>query len=289
MDLTRISSRALLKRWISLNLRALRKEAGKSRSEVMERLGMSRAAVGHLETAERLPSKPALEILLDFYGVPERRDDFWRIVEAARKGRNWWDQLSGAVPPWFNLFLGLEAGAAELASFDAVLITGLLQTRGYADAVIRADSDLSDADVAQRVELRMGRQQILERADEPVRLRSIMDESVLWRRIGDTAVMRDQLAHLRDMADRPGIDLQVLPLGAGAHTAQQGGTFTVMTFPTDMVGDPGIVYHELVTTGFYLEEPDDIRTYQRTLTQLQTMAATPEDSQGMIERAMKEL
>ncbi|GAA2798485.1 helix-turn-helix transcriptional regulator [Saccharopolyspora taberi] len=283
------SSSASLRRWIGLNLRQLRKEAGKQRSEVMERLGLSRAQVGHLETAERLPSKPVLEILLDFYGVPERLPDFLRIVEAARKAKNWWAELADAVPPWFDLFLGYESGAAELSSFDALLVRGLLQTRAYAEAVIRADPELTDDDVQQRVELRMGRQRILDREDDPVRLWTVLDEAVLYRKRGDSAVMREQLAHLLEMSERPRIDIQVLPLDAGAHTAQQGGTFTLMKFPPDMKNDPGVAYVELVNTGLYIEDPEEIALYERTLRRVHALAATPEDSRGIIQRAMKEV
>lgn len=284
------SSPAVLKRWIAFELVRLRKEAGKERSEVQQRLGLSRAQVGHLETAERLPSKLVLEAMLDFYGKPERLDDFLHLVEAARKGKNWWDKLSTAVPPWFDLFLGLEAGAAELSSFDALLVTGLLQTPEYAEAVIRANTDLTDDEVQQRVELRMGRQQrILDRADEPVRLWTVLDESVLYRHRGDATVMRAQLDHLLAMSERPRIDIQVLSLSAGAHPAQQGGTFTVMKFASDMVGDPGVVYHELLNTGLYIDDQEEISLYERTLRYVHALAATPEDSRRIIERARKEV
>ncbi|RKT86387.1 Helix-turn-helix domain-containing protein [Saccharopolyspora antimicrobica] len=280
-------SPALLKRWIAFNLRQLRKEAGRDRSEVMERLGMSRAQVGHLETAERLPSKPVLEILLGFYGVSERLPDFLRIVEAARKGKNWWEKFSEAVPAWFNLYLGLETGVAELASFDALLVPGLLQTPRYAEAVIRADRDLSDTDVRQRVELRSGRQHILERQDDPVHLWVVLDESVLTRLRGSAEIMCEQLEHLLTMSQRPRVDIQILKQDAGAHMAQQGGTFSLMTFPPEMVGDPGVVYHELMTTGLYLEDPRDIAVYRHEWGHLQAIAATPEESRAIIQQALK--
>lgn len=282
------SSPALLKRWIGLNLRQLRKEAGKDRSEVMQRLGLSRAQVGHLETAERLPSKPVLEILLDYYGKPERLPDFLRIVEAARKGKNWWEKLSGAVPPWFDLFLGLEAGAADVLSFDAYVMPGLLQTPAYAEAVIRADPELSDEQVQQRVELRMGRQQILNRDDEPVRLWTVIDEAVLARQRGSAEIMAEQLNHLIKMSERPRIDLQILPMNAGAHLAQSGG-FQVLKFPAEMAGDPGVVYLEGLVEGRYYEKPEEVALYERTMTRLQVQAATQEDSREILRRAAQEV
>lgn len=282
------SNPTLLKRWIGLNLRQLRKEAGKERAEVMKRLGLSRAQVGHLETAERLPSQPVLEILLDFYGKAERLPDFLRIVEAARKGTNWWDKLSGAVPPWFDLFLGLEAGVADVLSFDAYVMPGLLQTPAYAEAVIRADPELTDEQVRQRVELRIGRQRILQRDDEPVRLWSVIDEAVLVRQRGSAEVMAEQLNHLITMSERPRIDLQILPLNSGAHLAQSGG-FQVLKFPAEMAGDPGVVYLEGLVEGRYYEKPDEVSLYERTMTRLQVQAATPEDSQVRLRQAAQEV
>lgn len=274
------SSPAVLKRWIALELKRLRRQAGLTQKDAAARIGRTGQHVGYLESARNLPSPADLELLLDFYGMSERIGFMRELLAAAKKGKNWWANLSGAVPKWFDLFLGLEAGASELSSFAALLVTGLLQTRDYAEAVIRADTDLTDDEVRQRVELRMGRQRILDRDDDPVRLWTVLEESVLYRRRGDSAVMRAQLAHLLEMSERPRIDIQILPLDAGAHLAQQGGTFTVIKFPSDMVGDPGVVYQELLSTGLYLEEPEEITLYERALTRAHALAATPEDSRG---------
>lgn len=284
------TSPALLKRWIGLNLRQLRKEAGKSRPETATRLGISRTAVGHLETARNLPSPVILEILLDFYGCPARLPDFVNLVEAARKGRNWWDRLSGAVPPWFDLYLGLSDGASEISLFDSYLVPGFLQTADYADAVMRSDGDLTDDQVRQRVELRLGRQQIFERDEDndPVRLWAVLDESVLIRQRGSRAVMAEQLNHLLEMSHQPRIELLVLPLDAGSHVAQQG-SFQILTFPPDFVGDPGVVYLELLVEGRYYEEPEEIALYQRAMNDLRVRAATPEASRTILQQRMKEV
>lgn len=284
------TSPALLKRWIGLNLRQLRKEAGKGRPEVANRLGISRTSVGHLETARNLPSPAVLEILLDFYGTPERLPDFSKLIEAARKGRNWWEHLAGVVPSWFDLYLGLEAGAAELSIFDSYLVPGLLQTADYAEAVFRSDGDLTDEQVRQRVELRQGRQAVLEQGDdnEPARVCAVLDESVLLRQRGTSEVMAQQLDHLLEMSERPRVELLVLPLNAGAHVAQQG-SFQILKFPSEFVGDPGVVYLELLVEGRYYEDPDDIALYERAMNDLRVRASTPEESRTILHRAMKEV
>lgn len=281
------SSPALLRWWIGLELKRLRLEAGKSRTEVLGRLRLSRAQLGHLETGERLPTPPVLEIMLGYYGQQDRLPGFLQLVEAARKGRNWWEKLTEAVPEWFNLYLGLESGAAELCSYGAAAVPGLLQTESYAEVTIRADPDLTDAEVRQRVELRCGRQQILDRDTDPVRLWVVLEESVLHKQRGSKEIMRAQLEHLLQMSQRPRIDVQILRNDAGPHMAEQGGTFTLLKFPAEM-GHPGLIYVELLTTGIYVEDPDDIATYRRTWDRLLSQAASLEDSRGILREALEQ-
>jgi transcriptional regulator with XRE-family HTH domain len=292
-DVARPSSPHRLKRWIALNLRQLRKDAGLGRPEVAQRLGVSRTAIGHLESARNLPSQAALEILLGYYGVPERLADFAALVEAARKGKNWWNHLAGAVPPWFDEYLGFEAGAAELRIFDAYLVSGLLQTEEYARAVVRADRSLTEEGIKQRVQLRTERQGILNHHDgddeeDAVRLWVVLDESALYRQRGTREVMAEQLAHLLTMSERQRITVQVLPLNAGEHEAQQG-SFQLIKFPSEFVGDPGVAYLDELPEGHYHEEPGDVAKYERAFTNLQVMAAIPEDSRTLIQKALKEI
>lgn len=292
--MARPSSPHRLKRWIALNLKQLRKDAGLGRPDVAKRLGVSRTAVGHLESARNLPSQATLEILLNYYGRPERLDDFAALVEAARKGKNWWNHLAEAVPEWFDEYLGFEAGAAELRVFETYLMPGLLQTEDYARAVMRADRSLTEEEIKQRVQLRTERQGILDRTDtedgdeDAVRLWVVLDESVLYRRRGSRAAMAEQLTHLSKVAEWPRITVQVLPLDAGEHEAQQG-SFQLIKFPSEFVGDPGVAYLDELPEGHYHEEPGVVAKYERAFAGLQAMAATPEDSRKLIQKALKEI
>jgi hypothetical protein len=225
---------------------------------------------------------------MEFYGQDDRISFMRELLTAARKAKNWWTGMSGAVPKWFDLFLGLESGAVELSIFDTVVVPGLLQTREYATAVIEGDPDLSSDQVQQLVEVRMGRQRILQSAN-PAYLHAVLDESVLHRPRGSGAVMRKQLEYLLEMSSQPRIDLQILPFDVGANPAQDSGAFIVMKFPPEMEGDPGLVYLELLTGGHYLEKPEEVAEYQRALTRLHALAASPEASRGIIERRLKEV
>jgi transcriptional regulator with XRE-family HTH domain len=285
----RSGSPALFKRTIALSLQRWRKEAGLAQRDAAKRLDRTPQHISNLESGERLPSAADLELLLGLYAKADRIPFMRELLSAARKASNWWTALSGAAPKWFDLFLGLESGAAELSTFETVLVPGLLQTREYADAVIRANRDLSDELVEQLVELRMGRKQILERDEDPVHLWAVLDESVLYRQYGGAITMHGQLQHLLDMSERPRIDIQVLPFDAGATPAQQGGSFMVMRFPPEMENDPGLVYLELLTGGQYYEHAAEIAEYRRAMTRLHALAADQKRSGEIIQQAMKEV
>lgn len=283
----RTGSPALFKRMIALSLRKWRLETGLPQKDAAMRLDRTTQHISNIE-AGQLPTAADLELLLALYGKSDRIPFMRELLSAARKARNWWTAMSGAVPKWFDLFLGLESGAAELSSFDTVVVPGLLQTRAYAEALIKGDPDLS-ADQAQAlVDVRMNRQQILQDSSG-VHLHRVLDESVLYRQWGDGEVMREQLEHLLEMAAQPRINIQILPFDAGANPTQDSGTFTLMKFPPEMEGDPGLVYLELLIGGRYFEKPEEVARYQRALNYLHALAASPKASRGIIERRLKEV
>lgn len=278
-----------LKRWIAFELRRLREASGHTRQEAAARLGRTVPHIGHLETGRNLPSAGDVEVLLTWYGHPDRIEFFRDMLRRAKKGRDWWVGFADAVPDYLELFLALEASAVQLQSYDSQVVPGILQTEAYARAIIRAgERARPDHEVARRVELRMARQQLIERADEPVQVWSVLDEAVLHRLVGGADVMREQLERLVKLAERPNIDLQVLPAAAGAHAGAEG-SFTLLTFPPELYNDPGVVYVETRVRGIYYEDPAEIQLYRQALTRLQVQALTPDESPAMIQRIAEKL
>ncbi|MGH3873608.1 MAG: helix-turn-helix domain-containing protein [Pseudonocardiaceae bacterium] len=288
--MTTAGSATAPKRWIAFALKRAREQAGKNRQDVVEHLDCTASHISHLETGRNPPNPAECEKLLVFYGLGERWPFFRELLKAAKKGHNWWQApaFSGAEPEWFDLYLGLEAWARVVASYDALVIPGLFQTPDYARAIIRAGHpSLPDAEVQRRVDLRMQRQTVLTRQPEPLQVWSVLDEAALRRPVGGPEVMRAQLQHLVKLAERPGIDLQVLPLATGAHTGLDG-TFTVLDFPLELLGDPGTVYVQTRLKGVYYEKPAEIDEYRRMLTRLQAEALTPAESSLVMARIAEE-
>lgn len=283
------SSPTVLKWWIALELSQLRARAGLSRQQVADQVGCVVSAVRHVETGRNLPRPLELREMLTLYGVPERVERFAELVSSAKKGRDWFEVFAGAAQPSFALFLGLESSAAQIESYDAMVVPGLFQTAAYAEAVIRADDpEVSDAEVSRRIELRLARQDVLTRQPQPPTVWSVLDESVLYRTAGSPAAMREQLTHLVDLTQLPTVTIQVLPMAAGPH-AGINGTFIMFEFP-DLTGSPTVAYTDSITrVACYYEQPEHVRRYRNALTHLRVAAAKPAESVAIIAQRAQEL
>jgi transcriptional regulator with XRE-family HTH domain len=278
----------VFKRYVALQLREMREATGLKREQVAEHLGCTSGHVRHLETLVSLPKAVEVRALLSLYGAPERTEPFLALVDAARRGKDWWTDFPG-VPKWLDLLLGMEAAAATIHSYDTMVVPGLFQTPAYAAAVIRGgEPNLPDAEVHQRVELRMARQDVLTRRPEPPGVWCVLDESVLYRQAENPAVLAEQLVHLVKLCDLPNVYIQVLPFDRPGLHAGINGTFTVLTFGPELVGDPGVAYTESRISGTYYKDPAEIMRYRDTWSRVQLLAHTPEQSRAMVARRAEE-
>jgi transcriptional regulator with XRE-family HTH domain len=271
------------RRRLGLELRRLREHAGKTIDEVAGVLECSSSKVSRIETGQVSATPRDVRDMLDFYGVdPERRDGLVEFARAARK-KGWWEAYGDtlAVP-----LVGLEVAADRILAYEAMAVHGLLQTRNYAVAMIRAmRPDLPQDQVERRVQFRMARQELL-RQDVPPTLEVILEECTLRRPVGGRNTMREQLRYLLEVDAMPGLTLQVLPLSVGAHAAMSGA-FTVYRFAER--DDPDVVYLEHGTSDLYLENRDQIERYGTTFERLRAVALSPPKSVQLVNTLVGDL
>jgi transcriptional regulator with XRE-family HTH domain len=130
-----------------------------------------------------------------------------------------------SFPGWFAPWPDLESQAVRLKAFELTVIPGLLQTEGYASALLTGRIGFN-GDVEEAVSARLARQAILER-DEPPEMFAVIDEAALHRPVGSPGVMADQLGRLADSAAR--VIVRIIPASTGVHDGLQGA-FTVADF-----------------------------------------------------------
>jgi hypothetical protein len=282
------SSPTLLRRYVALELRRLRETAGLSPTEVARLLPCNKSHLTHIETARNLPRLMEIRVLFPLYGVADRTEDFVVLVDAARKGKDWWKPFEGAAPEWFNLYLAQESSAATIETYEAMCVPGLAHTRAYARDIIQiGEPDLAPAEVERRIELRIARQDVVHRRPDAPLVHSILDESALYR-AASADVLVEQLDRLLKFSELPNVTIQVLPFSRSL-VAGMNGPFHVLTFRPELVGDPGVVYVEDRVRGLYYEQPVDIQRCRSTLYRLGTEALSTMESTARIARRIVEI
>ncbi|GAA2250136.1 helix-turn-helix transcriptional regulator [Kitasatospora cystarginea] len=274
------------RRRLATTLVQLREDAGKTPEDAAQRIGCHRTKISRIENARLGISLGELRDLLTFYGVNDSAmvDE---LVALARRGREpGWVQRASLVRPSYSDFVSYEETTNYIRSFQNVLVAGLLQTPDYARAVIQArPSFLSKDEVDALVTARIKRQEVLDRTDPP-RFCVIECEAALRVQVGGAKIMRQQLDRLTEMAERPHIELQVIPDRAGAHVGLMG-SFVLFSFPTPTFSDVVCVEHRTGT--LYMETPEETNEYSLIFDSLRSIALSPADSLDMIARARQEL
>jgi hypothetical protein len=227
-----------------------------------------------------------LRRLLDLYDVHgEQREVLLTLARQARE-RGWWRTYADAVPPWFEVYLGLEAEAATIREYSPELVPGLLQTADYYRAFMRAAPDAGDEEAIERkAAVRLARQERLAGSDPP-EYWTVLNEAVIRRMAGGPDTMRAQLQHIADMADQMHLTVQVLAFRAGAHVAMNE-SFIVLGFPEPT--DPDVVYLESQAGSLYLERRPEVERYAVMFSHLIAKALDPDESRALIARAAAEV
>ncbi|MEW1584983.1 helix-turn-helix transcriptional regulator [Micromonospora vinacea] len=274
----------VLRMLLGAQLRRLRESSGVTREGAGWEIRSSESKISRMELGRVGFKERDVADLLTLYGVTEEheRDALLKLARDANSP-GWWHRYGDVLPSWFQSYLGLEAAAALIRSYEVQFVPGLLQTREYARAVVLlGHSTAGPGEIDRRVALRMQRQQLLQRSNPP-QLWAVVDEAALRRPIGGAEVMRGQLTALIEATKSPHIRLQVIPFAAGGHAAA-GGAFTILRFGDQEL--PDIVYIEQLTSAIYLDKRDDLDYYAVAMERLCVEAEPPERTAEILGRIL---
>src|ERR1051326_6474776 len=215
----------VLRMLLGTQLRRLREAAGVTPDEASYEIRASRSKISRLEHGRVSFKRRDVDDLLTLYGVTddETRAGLLSLAEQAN-AVGWWAKYGDILPDWFEGYLGLEAAASLIRTFELQFVHGLFQTEGYSRAVtVLGHKAAPGAEIDRRVSLRMKRQDILTGQDAP-RVWSVMDEAALRRPVGGPPVMRGQLQRLIEVAELPHVTVQVVPFRRGGHAGAGGSS-----------------------------------------------------------------
>ncbi|WBB81213.1 helix-turn-helix transcriptional regulator [Micromonospora sp. WMMD882] len=277
----------VLRMLLGAQLRRLRESSGVTREGAGWEIRASESKISRMELGRVGFKERDVADLLTLYGVTEPIERE-ALLKLARDANNpgWWHRYGDVLPAWFQSYLGLEAAAALIRSYEVQFVPGLLQTRDYARAVVMLGHGAAGAaEIDRRVGLRMERQQVLRRPEAPL-LWAVVDEAALRRPIGGQEVMRGQVSALIEATKVPNVRLQVVPFDAGGHAAA-GGAFSILRFGDQDL--PDIVYIEQLTSAIYLDKRDDVDHYAAAMERLCVEAEPPERTPDILARILDDL
>ena len=277
----------VLRMLLGAHLRRLREAQGVSREDAGWEIRASESKISRMELGRVSFKERDVADLLTLYGVDDgaERD---RLLTLARQANTpgWWHRYGDVLPGWFQSYLGLEAAASLIRTYEVQFVPGLLQTADYARSVVLlGHGRAKPEEIDRRVDLRLRRQGILDRP-EPVQLWAVIDEAVLRRPVGSRATMRGQIQALIDATQRTSVHLQVLPFRVGGHSAA-GGAFSILRFPDQEL--PDIVYVEQLASALYLDKRDDVELYVDAMERLCVESDPPDRTADTLRKVLKDL
>jgi transcriptional regulator with XRE-family HTH domain len=271
------------RRRLGIELRQLREQASLTIEHVAQSLEVSDSKISRIEKGQVSAAPRDVRDMAILYGVTgQRLENLMQLARETRE-RPWWQQQ------YSDMHLDLAAFEAEAASiliFAPLCIPGLLQTRDYTRAIIRAIRyDLPSEKIERSVEFRAKRQALLAQKEPPT-LWAVIDEAILYRIIGDRKIMCEQLAHLVETARLPNVTLQVLPFSAGEH-AGLDGPFVIVQFREST--DRDMLYFEHTGSDHHADDANAVALHASLFNHIRAAALKPDDSLKLLDKRAKEL
>lgn len=256
-----------------------------NRGAVASALGWSRPKQDFLETGEQHLHTKDLPRVFDVFDIPDDEQAEWRSLTEGAAASGWWDRYDQAdLSADGRRYLAYEWGCRRLLVYSGGILHGLVQTRVYGEARMRAGLvQRSSQQMTRMVDVLQRRKAVLDPPD-PLDFHLIFDESVLHRDAGQ-GVMAAQLEYLLDLAEsHPNVTLQVVPYSAGLYPAL-AGSFGLMDF--GFPDDAGLVNLEPgLVESIYVEDTQQVYLYSQMFENMaESRAAGPAETLDMLRRA----
>ncbi|MGQ0837856.1 helix-turn-helix domain-containing protein [Actinokineospora sp.] len=274
-------------RRVGRELRRWRERIGITNAEAARRARWSPGKLSKIENAQQPIQGVDVLALGIVYDIKEKERNRLFTASLTALDRGWWHEYDeGTLVSVAQDFVELESEAALLQTFKPDLIPGLLQTERYAAELGRVAIPMaSEESIRQRAQARATRQARLVDAN-PIKLEVVVWEAALRQNVGGATVMAAQLDRVRERAELPNIDIQVLPLGCGALPGL-GASFQILSFDQDYYET--VAYVENLTQGLYVEEPADVEVYTLNFAALREAALDQNRSLALIKEIADDL
>ncbi|WP_328747771.1 helix-turn-helix domain-containing protein [Streptomyces sp. NBC_00285] len=282
MPISPSSSAQAARERVARQLRDLRRNAGLTVTELASQCGWHHAKTSRIENARTPPSPTDIRLWCSATGTAEQVPDLIAASQHAESlYREWRQRVRTGLKKLQDSYVELYRSTELLRVYSPVLVPGLLQTEGYARALLSTNARLLDVpdDAAEAAAARMQRSQIIH---EPGRRFSmVVEEAVLYYQLGNSEAMAAQLGYLLTAGALPAISFGIIPMATPERTLWPQETFDVH--------DDTLVSVELISAEVNITQPSEIALYIKAFERLRRMAVYGAEARALILRAIEAL
>ncbi|MFI2607790.1 helix-turn-helix domain-containing protein [Kitasatospora sp. NPDC018619] len=278
---------------LGARLKALREGLGLTQSAAVRSTEFSNSTLSRLERGESPPEEADVRKLARVYGASAQEEEQLMQLVAQARRPVWWSRFLETTAGYLTTYIGLEEAARRMATYEALVVPGVLQTEAYAQDLIERHFLASEQDkVSLAVQLRMERRRRF-LASPPESAVFLISEFVLQPLVEDRSVMAEQMRYLRTMAMTPGIKVRVVPMSR--IIGLQMASITQLEFEDG--GLPPMMYLEGYESADYRPRATgsvggrnngaDYERHLQLLVKMRARAATRHQSMRLIENAIE--
>jgi transcriptional regulator with XRE-family HTH domain len=283
MSISPSSSAQAARESVARQLRDLRKSAGMTVTELAGLCGWHHAKVSRIENARTAPSARDIRAWCNACQAADRATDLiTQSLNAESMYTEWRHQVRNGLKQLQESWVTFFQQTRLFRVYSSTLTPGLLQTEGYAAALLSAIADFREIPVNDGPEAAAARVERSRVIREPGhRFVLLIEEAALHYQLGDADAMAAQLGHLLTAGALPAVSLGIIPKATPERRHWPIETFHVY--------DDTLVSVELLSAQVNITQPSEISLYLKAFEQLRSMAVYGADARALIVQAIDAL
>lgn len=267
---------------VARRLRDLRADAGLTGTELATRCGWTHPKTSRIENARTPPTPDDIRRWSAACGVGDQAED---IIAQSRDAESlyveWRRRVRAGLKRLQDSYVELYRSTELFRIYSPTLVPGLLQTEGYARAVLSSAAELLDIpnDADEAAAARLERSKVIHEPGH--RFVMVVEESALYYQLGDEDAMAAQLGYLLTAGALPAVSLGIIPSATRERPLWPQELFHVY--------DDAFVSIELLSARVRVTQPSEVALYLSAFEQLRSMAVYGADARALILKAIENL
>ncbi|MGW1490739.1 helix-turn-helix domain-containing protein [Streptomyces sp. NPDC002402] len=282
MPISPSSSAQAAREQVARRLRDLRKASGLTVTELADRCGWHHAKTSRIENARTAPSAKDIRLWCGACGELDQADDLMaQSLNAESMYSEWRHQVRSGLKQLQDSWVQFFQSTQLFRVYSSTLVPGLLQTEGYAAALLSTIADFREIanDGAEAAAARVERSRVIH--EQGHRFVLLVEEAALHYELGDADAMAAQLGYLLTAGALPSVSLGVIPMATRQRRIWPQETFHIY--------DDTLVSVELLSAQVNITQPSEIALYLKAFEELRTMAVYGQAARALIVKAIDAL